>query len=1054
MPDSNVVAAKMTVDIVDFKAGMADLTASAKASLDQIVSQLTNLSSASASSTSQIVQNLKNLTSSSNYTGSAIRQMGQQSAAAIQQMSTQYQASMAQINTAMRGIAQSNNALLSSLNINIQRTREELIQAISSLSSTVPVLGGAAAAQHTHANAVNVNSTAIREFLVIMREASRGDVTRMAGSLSILAQQFDLTRKIIESIFTPLGALTAIFIAFNYIKNQSAKSLKEVSNALELSGNMAGLTDKSFVDLTQNVVKFANVSNAQARTALLEVTKAGFLTKTGIEDLSEAAILLGRKTGEGTEEALKYLLKMKNGATKAAQEMVRDGYDLLSAAQIEEIRHLDNVGEHLKAQELLAKDAKESLEKMSGSTTQLSRDLQNLGNWLSDTTGKFVRFITDTQNATEKTKSLTDQIEAIKNSQKSGFGNIFGDKDRLASLEKELSDSIKSEKAKNDAAKKSSEERRKNREIIEDDEWATRYKKNDQRLAEELQRAKKYEVEKNLTKQQSYELEESIRKRYEFKPRKERGAETQSQIVRGELLDYLVMQEHAAIDQGKIYTKRLQDTVKFYEDEASVIRSRKGATKSDIMRVDNQLLSAQLAVDKEKQTASIAAMQDEIKDRSKGYDEQIRLAKAFETKLFDATAKPDNSKKGEFNQSKQYYGAQKERKTLEERGLQESLQIQQEEYKGFATIELEKLDDLKASYKLQFTEHQINLRAYLALMRQEASDELKIKEKLIDDEIALERQKDGGGDPVKLKQLENQKLLVARQSNKEIIRNSQDAAKDYMKPWDDAWKHMSDAFSSNIEKVIKKQQNLGQAFRYTLGDMVLYGAKESEKIAINWIKDRMHELIFGKAIETKKTIATGVQTQARIGIQTAETAHGIGLKGAELPVHFGVEQEKTGATVMGEEERVAAQEAGAAEGLAIKAAMAIKQIAIDAYTAFAGAYAAIAAIPYVGPVLAPIAAGVAFAGVIAAGRAIASAEGGYDIPHGVNPVTQLHQDEMVLPAPVANTVRSAMNGSTNAAKRSGGNTHIHMSIHTPNADSFRKSATQIQRETKRKMAMI
>ncbi len=34
-----------------------------------------------------------------------------------------------------------------------------------------------------------------------------------------------------------------------------------------------------------------------------------------------------------------------------------------------------------------------------------------------------------------------------------------------------------------------------------------------------------------------------------------------------------------------------------------------------------------------------------------------------------------------------------------------------------------------------------------------------------------------------------------------------------------------------------------------------------------------------------------------------------------------------------------------------------------------------------------------------------SAAGGYDIPSGVNPVTQLHEEEMVLPSPLANAVR-------------------------------------------------
>jgi hypothetical protein len=78
---------------------------------------------------------------------------------------------------------------------------------------------------------------------------------------------------------------------------------------------------------------------------------------------------------------------------------------------------------------------------------------------------------------------------------------------------------------------------------------------------------------------------------------------------------------------------------------------------------------------------------------------------------------------------------------------------------------------------------------------------------------------------------------------------------------------------------------------------------------------------------------------------------------------------------------------------------------MKAYEAAAGAYAAIAGIPYVGPVLAPVAAGVALAGVFAFAKSIFSAEGGMDIGPGVNPIVQTHAREMILPAKHADTIR-------------------------------------------------
>ncbi|MFV4677416.1 hypothetical protein ACNJU9_21650, partial [Mycobacterium tuberculosis] len=84
------------------------------------------------------------------------------------------------------------------------------------------------------------------------------------------------------------------------------------------------------------------------------------------------------------------------------------------------------------------------------------------------------------------------------------------------------------------------------------------------------------------------------------------------------------------------------------------------------------------------------------------------------------------------------------------------------------------------------------------------------------------------------------------------------------------------------------------------------------------------------------------------------------------------------------------------------------QIGNYAAVAAAGAYAAIASIPFVGPVLAPIAAGVALAGVLALGKSLFSAEGGWgQVPYD-GALTQLHKNEMVLPASIASPLRSSL----------------------------------------------
>lgn len=137
------------------------------------------------------------------------------------------------------------------------------------------------------------------------------------------------------------------------------------------------------------------------------------------------------------------------------------------------------------------------------------------------------------------------------------------------------------------------------------------------------------------------------------------------------------------------------------------------------------------------------------------------------------------------------------------------------------------------------------------------------------------------------------------------------------------------------------------------------------------------------------------------------------------------ETTKTSATVAGTTARTTAEATGAATSTAVTGSAAVTNIMSSAWEAMAGAWKAMVGIPYIGPALAVGAAAAAFAGVSALAGRVKSARGGYDIPAGVNPMTQLHEEEMVLPKQHANTIRAlgaAMRGgagvqSTAAAPR-------------------------------------
>ena len=133
------------------------------------------------------------------------------------------------------------------------------------------------------------------------------------------------------------------------------------------------------------------------------------------------------------------------------------------------------------------------------------------------------------------------------------------------------------------------------------------------------------------------------------------------------------------------------------------------------------------------------------------------------------------------------------------------------------------------------------------------------------------------------------------------------------------------------------------------------------------------------------------------GLKVAALALAIGLSGAANAM---AEQVKLGFAA----QEQAVDAAVSTTKVATKGVETAAVVSANAAQAGSGAAASQAAIPVVGPGLALAAMAAVFAAVMALGGR-KSARGGYDIPSGVNPLVQTHEEEMILPSPLANAVR-------------------------------------------------
>ena len=162
------------------------------------------------------------------------------------------------------------------------------------------------------------------------------------------------------------------------------------------------------------------------------------------------------------------------------------------------------------------------------------------------------------------------------------------------------------------------------------------------------------------------------------------------------------------------------------------------------------------------------------------------------------------------------------------------------------------------------------------------------------------------------------------------------------------------------------------------------------------------------AVEAAKTTVTTAAVATRTGVEAGALGTLSGVKTAETAIHATAEGAKTGATVAGAATRTATEAAASTAAKGFSISTALTDIGANAVRAATGAYAALAGIPVIGPVLAPAAAAAALYGVYSIGRKMFSAEDGFgSVPYD-GAVTELHKEEMVLPAKYANPLRDGL----------------------------------------------
>jgi hypothetical protein len=223
---------------------------------------------------------------------------------------------------------------------------------------------------------------------------------------------------------------------------------------------------------------------------------------------------------------------------------------------------------------------------------------------------------------------------------------------------------------------------------------------------------------------------------------------------------------------------------------------------------------------------------------------------------------------------------------------------------------------------------------------------------------------------------QNQMAAGAVQANQKIAASARSAAADYAQVWKKTVASVVDSFGDGLLGMARGTETFHAA--------ALKVAESVENVFVKAIERTVVSHVLG---ETTKSAAT----TAGQATQTAATSAGVAA-------------------------RTATEQAGQAESLSLDLTATLKKITNAAAAAAAAAFHAFADIPVVGPALGAAAAAATFVAVEGFG-ALASASGGYDIG-AENPLVQAHAREMILPASIAEPLRSMI--ATGGAVGAGG----------------------------------
>ena len=797
----------------------------------------------------------------------------------------------------------------------------------------------------------------------------------------------------VTSVLTTL-AVVSIGAAVAFAKGQSESNAFAV--ALRNTGNAAGLTSTSYERLTRTAQEATGASIGAARDAAAAAAASGEFGAAAIGPAITAITAYAKATGKTAEEAAANFKGIGRDVTRWAEEQNRS----LNFLTIEIYNHIRSLQEQGRAQEAAAVA-------MQAMTRHLTEQPQHLG-WIeraARAAGNALSDFWDKAKGLGRAETVGDQLDAVGEKLKAleshrpqqgvwMWRQAEADwqreravlTERQAALQEQQrteqrAASLKAEQAEKTAraieATKAIDQQRdqtaspaqkREKELAEYRRHAAALKAVGQEISADQQRKDEAAIAGKYKDPKSSTAEKSRMGQFEQQLAEERRLASEKDAIRG-----MTQQQELA------YWQRIASVEKMSATDRVSVQRKVSDLKTQILRSDAQ--QAQQLADIELQGKQAAQMA-EVDLAHEAARQRQQIGQISQQALLQQEIGFEQRRTAIRKQALEQQAGQLDPALDVVKIAQLRAQIDQVERQGAARVGQIRGQIAADAKRIQDAEQDRKLKSW----EDTELAKVQIEEEASQRALTL-------GEITRAQQLQREAEFEQRRLA--IKRQTLAAQIDTSDPSVDPTRHGQ--LLSQIEQVeMQHQQRMAQ----------IRGQAAIEQQSV-WTsaKDKMSGLWDQGVTSMMNGTLTWRNAQKAVGAEVVRWFLVDVVKKKVLGWIMG-EQATTGATVLGVAARGVAEKGGAAQSVALWALTATRNIMSSAWEAMAAAWKAVVGIPYVGPVLAVGAAAAAFAGVSALASKVKSARGGYDIPAGVNPMTQLHEEEMVLPAQHANTIRS------------------------------------------------